>query len=144
MRSLKPLPDNRPIQRFRLAEQKSGLISVKHGHFITGFSLYMQATIRTQGKQFTVNEGDILVVDRFPKAEVGSTIEINEVLAAGSGGDIRVGAPLLDGAAVKATVLEHKRGEKLVVFKKRKRKGYERKQGHRQDLSVIKIETITV
>ncbi len=103
----------------------------------------MQATIKTQGKQFNVTAGDVLVVDRFPGAEVGSTIEINEVLTAGTGADIRVGTPFLDGASVKATVVEHKRGDKIIVFKKKKRKGYERKQGHRQELSVIKIESIS-
>lgn len=85
----------------------------------------------------------MLVVDRFPGADVGSTIEISEVMAAGEGSDLRVGRPFLSGALVKATVLEHKRGEKITVFKKRKRKGYERKQGHRQELSVIKIDSIS-
>ncbi|MGH8017504.1 MAG: 50S ribosomal protein L21 [Opitutaceae bacterium] len=104
----------------------------------------MQATIKTQGKQFNVTTGDVLVVDRFPGAEVGSTIEINEVLTAGTGADIRVGTPFLAGASVTATVVEHKRGDKIIVFKKKKRKGYERKQGHRQELSVIKIESVSV
>jgi large subunit ribosomal protein L21 len=103
----------------------------------------MKATIQTQGKQFTISEGQVLVVDRFPDADVGSTIEITEVLSAGEGGDLRVGRPFLSGASVKATVLEHKRGEKITVFKKRRRKGYERKQGHRQELSVIKIDSIS-
>jgi large subunit ribosomal protein L21 len=102
----------------------------------------MKATIKTQGKQFSVSEGDILIVDRYPKTEKGSTIEIKEVLAAGEGDNFKVGTPLLPGALVKATVLENKRGKKIVVFKKKKRKGYERKQGHRQELSVIKIESI--
>ena len=103
----------------------------------------MQATIQTQGKQFNISASDVLVVDRFPDTEVGTTIEINQVLATGTGSDLRLGTPFIDGASVKATVVEHKRGEKIVVFKKRKRKGYERKQGHRQELSVIKIESIT-
>ena len=104
----------------------------------------MKATIQTQGRQFTVSEGDVLIVNRFPGTEKGSTVEINEVLAAGEGTDFRVGQPTLSGASVKATVLENKRGEKVVVFKKRKRKGYEWKQGHRQELSVIKIVAINV
>lgn len=103
----------------------------------------MKATIQTQGKQFTVTEGDVLVVDRFPHAQVGSTIEIKDVLTAGEGEALRTGQPFIDGALVKATVVEHKRGDKVIVFKKRKRKGYERKQGHRQDLTVIKIDSIT-
>jgi large subunit ribosomal protein L21 len=102
----------------------------------------MQATIKTQGKQFNVSTGDVLVVDRFPATEVGATVQIDQVLAVGAGADLRVGTPFVQGASVKATLVEHKRGEKIVVFKKKKRKGYERKQGHRQELSVIKIESI--
>jgi large subunit ribosomal protein L21 len=103
----------------------------------------MKATILTQGKQFTISEGDILVVDRFPNTEAGSTVEITEVLTAGEGAALRVGTPKLDGASVKATVIENRRGDKIVVFKKKKRKGYERTQGHRQELSVIKIDSIS-
>ena len=102
----------------------------------------MKATIKTQGQQFAVTEGDILTVNRYPKTEAGSTIEITNVLSTGEGTDFRVGTPLLTGARVTATVLENKRGDKVIVFKKNKRKGYERKRGHRQELSVIKIESI--
>ena len=104
----------------------------------------MKATIKTQGQQFTVSAGDILIVNRYPKTEAGATVQINEVLAAGEGENFRVGKPTLPGASVSATILENKRGDKIIVFKKKKRKGYERKQGHRQDLSVIKIESITI
>ena len=102
----------------------------------------MKATIRTQGQQFTVSEGDILTVNRYPGTEKGSTIEIKDVLAAGEGANFKVGKPTLSGATVSATVLENKRGQKVIVFKKKKRKGMERKRGHRQELSVIKINTI--
>lgn len=102
----------------------------------------MKATIKTQGQQFAVTEGDILIVNRYPNTETGATIEINEVLSAGEGADFRIGKPLLEGASVTAKILENKRGDKVVVFKKKKRKGYERKRGHRQELSVIKIESI--
>jgi large subunit ribosomal protein L21 len=104
----------------------------------------MKATIQTQGKQYTVREGDVLVVDRFPDAEAGSTIAISTVVAAGEGADLRVGRPFLEGASVTATVVEHRRGDKVIVFKKKKRKGYERRQGHRSELSVIKIDTVSV
>jgi large subunit ribosomal protein L21 len=102
----------------------------------------MKATIKTQGKQFSVSEGDILIVDRYPKTEKGSTVEIKEVLTAGEGDTFKVGSPFLPGASVQATILENKRGEKVIIFKKKKRKGYEKKRGHRQELSVIKIESI--
>jgi large subunit ribosomal protein L21 len=102
----------------------------------------MKATIKTQGQQFAVTEGDILTVNRYPKTEAGSTIEITHVLSTGEGTDFRVGTPLLSGARVTATILENKRGDKVIIFKKNKRKGYARKRGHRQELSVIKIESI--
>jgi large subunit ribosomal protein L21 len=102
----------------------------------------MKATIKTQGQQFTVSEGDILTVNRYPGTDKGSTVEIKDVLAAGEGATFKVGQPLLAGASVSATILENKRGKKVVVFKKKKRKGMERKRGHRQELSVIKINSI--
>ncbi len=103
----------------------------------------MKATIKTQGKQFVVTEGDVLIVDRFPKAEQGSTVQIDEVLSLGEGAEIKIGTPTVAGASVSAEVLENKRGKKIIVFKKHKRKGYERRQGHRQELSVIKITSIS-
>jgi large subunit ribosomal protein L21 len=104
----------------------------------------MKATIKTQGQQFTVTEGDILMVNRYRNTEAGSTVEITDVLAAGEGEAYQVGKPTLAGASVSAKILENRRGDKVIVFKKKKRKGYERKQGHRQELSVIKIESIKV
>jgi len=102
----------------------------------------MKATIKTQGQQFAVSEGDILIVNRFPNTEAGSTVEITDVLSAGEGAAFRIGTPLLAGASVTAKILENKRGDKVIVFKKKKRKGHEKKRGHRQELSVIKIESI--
>ncbi|MEO6876560.1 MAG: 50S ribosomal protein L21 [Opitutaceae bacterium] len=102
----------------------------------------MKATIKTQGQQFTVTEGDILIVNRYKNTETGATVEINDVLAIGEGADFKVGKPTLAGATVSAKILENKRGDKVIVFKKNKRKGMERKRGHRQELSVIKIESI--
>ena len=102
----------------------------------------MKATIKTQGQQFTVTEGDILIVNRYPNTQDGDTVQINDVLATGEGADFKVGKPTLAGATVSAKILENKRGDKVIVFKKKKRKGMERKRGHRQELSVIKIESI--
>lgn len=104
--------------------------------------LLMKATIKTQGQQFTVSEGDILIVNRYPNTEAGSTVTITDVLAAGEGANFRIGTPKLTGVSVNAEILENKRGDKVIVFKKKKRKGHERKQGHRQELSVIKIQSI--
>ncbi len=102
----------------------------------------MKATIKTQGQQFAVSEGDILIVNRYQNSETGATVQINEVLSVGEGESFKVGTPFLTGASVTATILENKRSKKIVVFKKKKRKGMERKQGHRQELSVIKIQSI--
>jgi len=103
----------------------------------------MKATIKTQGQQFAVTEGDILTVNRYPDTVAGAIVEITEVLSSGEGAAFKVGTPVLAGAKVTAKILENKRGDKVIVFKKKKRKGYERKRGHRQELSVIKIESIT-
>ena len=102
----------------------------------------MKATIKTQGRQFTVSEGDVLKLNSFPGTKAGDTVDINEVLMIGEGADARFGAPLLEGAWVKATILENKKDKKVVVFKKKRRQGYKKRRGHRQHLSVIKIDSI--
>ena len=102
----------------------------------------MKATIQTQGKQFTVQEGDVLILNRYPETEAGAKLEISEVLTVGEGEGFQLGNPFVEGAMVKATILENKRGRKVIIFKKKKRKGYERRRGHRQELSVIKIDSI--
>ena len=102
----------------------------------------MKATIKTQGRQFTVSEGDVLKLNSFPGTKAGDTVDINEVLMIGEGADARFGAPLLEGASVKATILENKKDKKVVVFKKNRRQGYKKRRGHRQHLSVIKIDSI--
>ena len=102
----------------------------------------MKATIKTQGRQFTVKEGDILFVNRYPNTQDGDTVTIQEVLMVGNGEETRFGSPTIYGASVTATILEIKRGEKVRIFKKKRRKGYRRRRGHRQELSVIKIDSI--
>lgn len=102
----------------------------------------MKAIIKTQGRQFSVEEGDVLFVNRFVDTQTGDTVEIKDVLFIGDGANATVGTPLVDGASVKAKILENKRGDKIDIFKKRRRKGYQRRKGHRQEISVIKIESI--
>jgi len=102
----------------------------------------MKAIIRTQGNQFTVQEGDVLFVDRYHNSSAGDEIDINEVLMVGEGESAKIGTPLVDGASVKALILENKRAKKVMIFKKKRRKGYQRKRGYRQELSVIKIQSI--
>jgi large subunit ribosomal protein L21 len=102
----------------------------------------MKATIKTQGRQFTVTEGDVLKVNAYPDTVAGDSIDIIEVLMIGEGSDARFGSPLVEGASVKVTILENKKDKKVIVFKKKRRQGYKKRRGHRQHLSVIKIESI--
>jgi large subunit ribosomal protein L21 len=105
----------------------------------------MKALIKTQGRQFTVQKGDVLSVNRYSNTEKGSSVTINEVLMVDQGkNNIHVGSPFVKGASVEAKIMENKRDKKIIVFKKKRRKGYRRKQGHRQELSVIKIESINI
>ena len=102
----------------------------------------MKATIKAQGRQFTVQEGDILFVNRFCDTKAGDSVTINDVLMLGEGADARFGTPNVTGAAVELKILENKRGDKVRVFKKKRRKGYHRTRGHRQELSVVRVESI--
>jgi large subunit ribosomal protein L21 len=102
----------------------------------------MKAIIEIQGKQLTVSEGNIFFVNRYANSQAGDHIEIKEVLMAGDGSDAKIGNPYVADASVRIHILENKRGKKVVIFKKKRRKGYERKRGHRQELSVIKVESI--
>ena len=102
----------------------------------------MYAVIRTGGKKYKVAAGGKLKVESLP-AEVGSEIEIKDVLMVADGDNIKVGTPVLDGASVKATVLSHGRGEKVMIFKMRRRKHYRKTQGHRQNFTEIRIDGIS-
>jgi large subunit ribosomal protein L21 len=104
----------------------------------------MKAVIETQGQQLIVNEGDIIFVNRYIGSKAGDVINLDKVLFIGEGTDAKIGTPYINGAVVKAMLLENKRGKKIFVFKKRRRQGYERRRGHRQELSVIRIESIAV
>lgn len=99
------------------------------------------AVIETGGKQYRVEPSDTLRVERLD-SKVGETIDIRPVLAVSDGAELTIGKPEVKGARVSAVVQEHVRGPKLISFKKRRRKGYERKRGHRQELSVLRIEDI--
>jgi len=102
----------------------------------------MKATIQSQGRQFTVAENDVLFLNRITDSEEGASVEVREVLMVGSGEDARIGTPFVDGASVTLRVLENKKDRKVVVFKKRRRQGYKRRKGHRQHLSVVRVESI--
>ena len=101
----------------------------------------MYAVIKTGGKQYRVSAGQKLKVEQIP-ADVGSTITFNEVLAVGSGADVVFGAPLVSGAKVDATVISHGRGDKVTIFKMRRRKHYQRHGGHRQNYTEVFFSVI--
>ena len=101
----------------------------------------MYAIIETQGRQHKVTEGQLLVVNRM-NAEEGAAINLDKVLLLESGDSVKVGSPYVDGANVTASVVQHKKGKKIIVFKKKRRKQYKRTKGHRQHLTVLKIDSI--
>ncbi|MCS6808345.1 MAG: 50S ribosomal protein L21 [Bacteroidota bacterium] len=101
----------------------------------------MFAIVEIAGFQYRVQPSDTLVVPRL-KAEVGEHISFTKILAAGEGSNVRIGTPTLHGS-VSATVLAHDRAEKVIVFHKKRRKGYRKKNGHRQRITQIKIGEIT-
>jgi len=101
----------------------------------------MYAVIKTGGKQYRVTAGDVISVEKLV-AEPGSTIDLDEVLMVGEEGSPTIGTPTVAGASVKAEVLDQTRGDKIIVFKKKRRQGYRRKAGHRQDLTVLRITDI--
>ncbi len=101
----------------------------------------MYAVIRTGGKQYKVAAGDVIKVEKLAGA-AGDAVTFDQVLALGDDGGLRVGTPVLDGASVSAELLEQTRGEKIIVFKKKRRKNYRRKRGHRQYLTVLRVTDI--
>ena len=101
----------------------------------------MYAVIKSGGKQYRVESGKQVRVESLA-AEVGAAVAFEEVLLIGSGDGVKVGAPLVAGAKVKATVLAHGRGDKVKIFKMRRRKHYRKSQGHRQAFTQIEITAI--
>lgn len=101
----------------------------------------MYAIVDIAGKQFRVEQGAEVIVPRL-QVEVGATMDIGQVLLFAEEGQVRVGTPNVEGVSVQATVLAHGRGPKVIVFKKKRRKGYKVKKGHRQQYTRLKIEKI--
>ena len=101
----------------------------------------MYAIVDIAGQQFKVEAGQSIFVNRLA-AEEGSAVEFIKVLLLDNEGNVTVGTPYVDGSVVKATVLEHCKADKVIVFKKERRKGYQKKNGHRQYLTKIQIEGI--
>ena len=102
----------------------------------------MYAVIKTGGKQYRVAAGEKLKIEQIP-ADVGAEVVIDQVLMVGEGESVQVGAPLVAGATVKATVLSQGRHDKVTIFKMRRRKHYQKHQGHRQNYTEIRIDGIS-
>ena len=101
----------------------------------------MYAVIKSGGKQYRVESGAQVRIESLV-ADVGSAVAFEEVLLVGAGESVKVGAPLVSGAKVKATVMSHGRGDKVKIFKMRRRKHYQKNQGHRQNYTEVRIDDI--
>jgi large subunit ribosomal protein L21 len=101
----------------------------------------MYAVIKTGGKQYKVAAGEKIKIEQIA-ADVGQEITIDQVLAIGAGADMTIGTPLVAGALVKATVVAHGRHDKVRIFKMRRRKHYQKRQGHRQNFTEIEISAV--
>jgi len=99
------------------------------------------AVIKTGGKQYKVSPGDVIRVEKIP-GDPGQEIELSEVLLVGEGNEVKIGQPLVEGAKVIATIVEQGRSRKIIVFKKKRRKNYRRKRGHRQYYTDLQIKEI--
>ncbi|MBC2770752.1 MULTISPECIES: 50S ribosomal protein L21 [Pusillimonas] len=103
----------------------------------------MYAVIKTGGKQYRVVAGQKLKVEQIP-ADIGQEISLDQVLSVGEGDQLKIGTPLVAGAVVKATVLAQGRHDKVKIFKMRRRKHYQKRQGHRQNYTELRIDTVNV
>lgn len=101
----------------------------------------MYAVIATGGKQFKVQEKDVVAIEKLA-GDIGNKVTFTEVLAMGEGADIKVGTPTIEGAKVEAEIIDQFRGPKLIAFKMKRRKGYRKRKGHRQDLTKVRILSI--
>ena len=102
----------------------------------------MYAVIKTGGKQYRVNQGETLKIETVA-GDIGGAIVLDQVLMVGNGDKVSVGKPLLSGASVKATIVAHGRHDKVSIFKMRRRKHYQKHQGHRQNYTEIRIDGIS-
>ena len=101
----------------------------------------MYSIIKIAGKQYSVSEGDIIKVST-QDWKVGDTVKLKDVLLTDNGGNISVGEPIVSGASVTLEIIEHNREKKLLIYKKKRRKGYQRKNGHRQGYSLLKVNKL--
>ena len=103
----------------------------------------MYAVVKTGGKQYRVSNDDLMYVEKLD-VEEGKTVEFTEVLLVNDGNGVKVGSPIVKDATVTATVVSQKRNDKVIVFKRKRRQGYRRTHGHRQYVTVLKVNKIEV
>jgi large subunit ribosomal protein L21 len=103
----------------------------------------MYAVIKTGGKQHKVSEGDVIAIEKI-NGDKGDAIVFDQVLMVEKEGDIRIGRPVVEGAKVTGEILAQTKGDKLIVFKMKKRKGFHKKNGHRQQLTSMRIKEISI
>jgi len=103
----------------------------------------MYAIVNIAGKQFKVTKDQYIYAPKL-QGDIDASVEFDEVLLSEDNGTISIGAPLLSGASVTGKILEHVKGDKVIVFKKKRRKGYKKKNGHRQDFTKVLIENIVI
>lgn len=103
----------------------------------------MYAVIKTGGRQYKVEPGQMVRVNKLA-GQVGESVTLPEVLLVKEGDSLKAGSPLLEGASVSATIVEQDRGKKIIVFKKKRRQGYQKTQGHRQDYTTVKINSVNI
>jgi large subunit ribosomal protein L21 len=101
----------------------------------------MYALVKTGGKQYRVSKDDTILVERLPAKE-GEQVILNDIVMLGDQDKVTIGTPRVEGAGVKATVLRQTRGPKIIIFRRKRRKNHRRTQGHRQDLTLLKINEI--
>ena len=121
--------------------RRLNVVAVKGGAGFTSKGLHMYAVIKTGGKQYKVAAGEKIKVEQIA-ADVGQEVVIDQVLAVGSGADLKVGAPWVAGASVTATVLAQGKHDKVRIFKMRRRKHYQKHGGHRQTFTELQISSI--
>jgi len=127
--------------RRRAANASKCKVSGKPMTGINQRSSAMYAVVKTGGKQYRITPGEKLKVEQMT-ADVGAQVVLDQVLMVGEGENVRLGQPTVAGATVNATVVSHGRGEKVEIFKMRRRKHYQKHQGHRQNYTELKIDSI--
>ena len=117
------------------------LAGLRFRHIVIIGKIAMYALVKTGGKQYRVSKDDTILVERIV-AEEGAEVILNDIVMLGDGDKVTIGTPMVDGAAVSATVLRQTRGPKIIIFRRKRRKNHRRTQGHRQDLTLLKINDI--